>query len=306
VLIPDRRTDQVFSAFVQDEITLVAERLRFTIGAKFEHNDYSGFEIQPSARLLWTPTPQHSIWAAVSRAVRTPSRVEHDLAATVLLDAGTSTFVRAIGDGAFTAEKLLAYELGYRLQPISRLFLDVAAFYNQYTDLFSLEPGTPFLETSPPPGRVIIPFFLRNKLHGEVYGVELAADWQPFDWWRVSGSYAYLQLNLGRDTDSADPTTVQTTEGSSPHNQVSLRSFMNLPGHLALDLVLRYVDRLSVQGIDSYLNLDARLGWRPRRNLEVAVVGQNLLDTHHPEFRGESGSITEVERGVYGKVTWQW
>jgi iron complex outermembrane receptor protein len=306
VFTPSRRTDQLFSAFVQDEIRFVGEQLRLTIGSKFEHNDYSGFEIQPNARLVWTFAPQHTVWGAITRAVRTPSRVEHDLLVTGLLDPRTPTFGRALGSAAFVSEKLLAYELGYRLQPTSRLFLDVTAFYNHYTDLLSLEPGAPFTEATPPPAHVIVPFLFRNGLHGEGYGVELAADWQPIDWWHVRGVYAYLQLNLTRDKDSVDPSTVRSTEGSSPTHQLSLRSFMTLPGHLEFDLVWRYVDRLPSQGIASYLTLDARLGWRPLPQLTLAVVGQNLLRDHHAEFGGGSSGTTEIERSVYGKVVWRW
>jgi iron complex outermembrane receptor protein len=306
VFTPSQRTDQIFSAFMQDEIRFLAERLRLTIGSKFEHNDYSGFEVQPSARLLWLIAPRHSLWAAVTRAVRTPSRVEHDLTLTGLLEPTTPTFGRVFGNNTFESEKLLTYKLGYRVQPVPRLFLDATTFYNRYTDLLSLEPGIPFTEAIPPPQRVILPLFFRNGLHGEGYGVELAVDWQPFDWWRVSGVYAYLHLNLHRDDGSLDTTTARSTEGSSPHHQASLRSFMTLPGNLEFDLVWRYVDHLPSQGIDSYLSLDARLGWRPLPQLTIAVVGQNLLTDHHAEFGSGSGGPTEIERSVYGKVAWRW
>jgi iron complex outermembrane recepter protein len=306
VFTPSGRTDHLFGGFVQDEIRLLAEQLRLTIGSKFEHNDYSGFEAQPTARLVWSLAPQHTVWAAITRAVQTPSRVEHDLSLTGLLDPMAPTFSRVIGSAAFVPEKLLAYELGYRLQPTSRLFLDITAFYNRYTDLLSLEPGTSFTEAMPPPVHVIVPLFIRNGLHGEGYGMELAADWQPFDWWRMSGVYSYLQLNLTRDMDSLDASTVRFTEGSSPTHQLSLRSFLSLPGHVEFDLVWRYVDHLPSQGVSSYLTLDARLGWRPLPSLTVAVVGQNLLTDHHAEFGGGSSGTTEIERSVYGKVVWRW
>lgn len=303
--IPRRRTDQLFSAFVQDEIRLFAEQLRLIIGSKAEHNDYSGLEFQPSARLLWTPAPRHAVWAAVTRAVRTPSRVEHDLTLTGLLEPRTPTFTRVTGSDAFVAEKFLGYELGYRLQPVPRLSLDVATFYNRYSDLLGVEPGTPFTETTPLPRR-IVPFLLRNSLHGEGYGVEFVADWQPFDWWRMSGVYSYLHLNLSRDQDSRDTTSVRSTEGSVPQHQLSLRSFMTLPGHLEFDLIWRYVDSLTSQRIGSYITLDARLGWRPLRHVTISVVGQNLLEDHHAEFGAGSSGNTEIERGVYGKVVWRW
>jgi iron complex outermembrane receptor protein len=238
--------------------------------------------------------------------VRTPSRVEDDLTLTGLLDPQTPTFGRAIGSDAFESEKLLAYELGYRLQPTPRLFLDVTAFYNRYNDLLSLEPETPFIESTPTPAHVVVPFLIRNGIHGEGYGVELAADWQPFDWWRVSGVYAYLHLNLTRDQGSLDISTGGSTEGSSPTHQFSLRSFMTLPGQVDFNLVWRYVDNLPSQDISSYLTLDARLGWRPLPYLTVAVVGQNLLTDHHAEFGGGSSGPTEIERSIYGKVVWRW
>jgi len=306
VFTPSSRTDQLFSAFVQDEIRVVGEQLRLIIGSKFEHNDYSGFEIQPSLRLVWTLAPQHTLWGAVTRAVRTPSRVEEDLTLTGLLEPQTPTFGRVIGSDAFESEKLLAYELGYRLQPTPRLFLDVTAFYNRYHDLLSLEPETPFIESMPTPAHVVVPLLIRNGIHGESYGVELAADWQPFDWWRVSGVYAYLHLNLTRDQGSLDTSTGDSIEGSSPTHQFSLRSFMILPGHVDFDLVWRYVDSLPSQDISSYLTLDVRLGWRPLPSLTVAVVGQNLLTDHHAEFGGGSSEPTEIERSVYGKVVWRW
>jgi iron complex outermembrane recepter protein len=306
IFMPHRRTDQLFSAFVQDEIKIVGERLHLIIGSKFEHNDYSGFEIQPSLRLVWTLAPRHTLWGAVTRAVRTPSRIEHDLDLNALLEPQIPTFARVIGSAAFDSEKLLAYELGYRVQPIPRLFLDVAGFYNRYNDLLSLEPGTPFTEATPTPAHVVVPFLFRNGIHGESYGVELAADWQPFDWWRVSGIYSYLQLNLMRDQGSLDTLTIPSTEGTSPTHQFSLRSFISLPGNVDFDLVWRYVDRLPSQDISSYFTLDAHLGWRPLPSLTVAVVGQNLLTDHHAEFAGQSSGSTEVERSVYGKVVWRW
>ena len=112
--------------------------------------------------------------------------------------------------------------------------------------------------------------------------------------------------NLTRDKDSLDASTVRSTEGSSPTHQLSLRSFLSLPGHLECDLVWRYIDRLPSQGVSSYLTLDARLGWRPLPPLTIAVVGQNLLMNHHAEFGGGSSGTTEIERSVYGKVVWRW
>jgi len=299
VFSPPNRADNLVSAFVQDEIVLVENRLRLTVGSKFEHNDYSGFEFQPSARLLWTPAERHYLWASISRAVRTPSRVEEDLLLTATLSPIVPTFARLSGNNSFEPEKVLAYEVGYRMQPTDRSSVDIAAFYNRHSDLLSLESGATFLE---PPGNLILPFSIDNKMTAQVYGIEVATDWRWLDWWRWRLSYSHLQLNLKKKPGSSDFTTERSTEGSSPQNQVSLTSFIDLPGNLNLDGIFRYVDNLPGQNVGRYFNLDLRLGWHATKNVELSLVGQNLLQGHHAEW----GGGTEIQRGVYTKVTWGW
>jgi len=299
VFSPPNRADNLVSAFVQDEIVLVENRLRLTVGSKFEHNDYSGFEFQPSARLLWTPAERHYLWASISRAVRTPSRVEEDLLLTATLSPIVPTFARLSGNNTFEPEKVLAYEVGYRMQPTDRSSVDIAAFYNRHSDLLSLESGATFLE---PPGNLILPFSIDNKMTAQVYGIEVATDWRWLDWWRWRLSYSHLQLNLKKKPGSSDFTTERSTEGSSPQNQVSLTSFIDLPGNLNLDGIFRYVDNLPGQNVGRYFNLDLRLGWHATKNVELSLVGQNLLQGHHAEW----GGGTEIQRGVYTKVTWGW
>src|SRR6185503_2446712 len=122
VFDPADRTDNLASAFLQDEFTLVPERLRLTVGSKIEHNDYSGVEVQPSGRLLFTPPdPRHTVWASVARAVRTPSRIEHDLTLTAALPTGG--FARLLGNDDFDSEKVINYQVGYRVRPHPRVFL---------------------------------------------------------------------------------------------------------------------------------------------------------------------------------------
>ena len=230
-----------------------------------------------------------------------------------LVDPGTpAALVVVLGDRDFESEELLAYELGYRIRPTDRVSLDIAAFYNVYDKLRTIELGTPFLETSPSPPHLIVPAVMDNKMYGETYGVELAADWRMLDWWRLRAVYTYLQMQLDLDGDSRD-TFSESAEGVSPHHQLSLCSSMDLGSDLEFDLGVRYVDNLPSLDVGSYFTLDARLGWNPSENLEVSVVGQNLLDHHHPEFATPSGlnlptkGVTlpaEVERGVYGKITW--
>jgi iron complex outermembrane receptor protein len=284
---------------VQDEISIVPERLRLTLGSKFEHNDFTGFEIQPSARVLWTPGYSQTFWASVSRAVRTPSRAESDIrlnpAPPVPLPPGSITI---LGNPDMASEKLIAYECGYRVQPINQLKLDLTAFYNDYDDLRTIEP------TMPGP---VSPSKVANKLFGESYGTEVSATAQVTKRWRLQGSYSYLEVQLHRKAGSLDTTTEKTTEGASPRNQFFIRSLFDLGWNIEFDSTLRYVDVLPAPKIPSYLTLDLRLAWSPRKNLEFAIVGQNLLDDRHPEFAPTfvGTQKTEVERSVYGTVLWR-
>ncbi|PYY12445.1 MAG: hypothetical protein DMG69_01195 [Acidobacteria bacterium] len=168
VFTPNHYTDKLYNAFIQDEIPIVGDQLSLTIGSKFLHNGYSGFEIQPTARLLWTPSSRQTVWAAVTRAVRTPSRVEEDLQLTGLAAPTPLTFFRVIGDRKFSSESLIGYEAGYRSLVSPKFYVDIAAFYNNYDHLLSVEPGAPFSESSPPPpvaGELLFrPPFLRISL----------------------------------------------------------------------------------------------------------------------------------------------
>jgi iron complex outermembrane recepter protein len=298
-LVPASRTLHLFSGFVQDEITLVQNRLRLTLGSKVEHNDFTGWEVQPGTRLLWTPATNHSVWAAVTRAVRTPSRAEDDVRFNVIVGPGAA--VRVSGDRGFDSEKLIAYEAGYRIQPMRSLSLDTAVFFNDYDDLRTIENLPP-----PPPPPFVAAQRVDNKMHGETYGVECALNWQPCEWWRLRGSYTFLDMDLHRSRSANNPAD-ESIEGQSPHHQFSVRSGIDLPHHWELDMGLRYVDALSAFNVPSYFSLDARLAWRPFENFEAAIVGQNLLDDRHPEFAPTTigGLRAEVERTIFGKLTWR-
>jgi iron complex outermembrane receptor protein len=311
--IPDSRHYDIFSAFVQDEIMLVEDLLHLILGSKFEDNDYTGFEVQPNARLTWTPQAQHSVWASVSRAVRTPSRAEDDVRIALAVtppgipyqNPGPLPLVfTALGDRDFESEELIAYELGYRVRPMDELSLDVTAFFNDYDNLRTSKLAMPFPEPPLSPTHMVLPMAAGNEDEAETYGVELAAAWRPSDWWRFQAAYTYLNIVLEADEESI---LVSGGEDASPHHQVSLRSTMDLPGALEFDLWFRYVDDLPGLDIDDYVTLDARLGWHPQKNLEISVVGQNLLDNQHPEFKPEflDTAPTEVEHSIYAKITWQ-
>ena len=289
----------VFSAFLQDEIAVVPDRLTLMLGSKFEHNDFTGFEWQPSGRLLWMPTKRQSVWVSVSRAVRTPDLLENDFRVLPVL----------VPNRDLRSEEVIAYELGYRIQATDRLSFDTALFYNDYSRLSVFGPVS---------GSAILPLQFQNGMTGETYGAEISATWKPTDWWKLSASYSYLKLNLHADENlpAGFRAMAEVTEKQSPQNNFYIRSSFDLPHNVDFDLILRYVDQLpgysttllgatSVNaGVKSYLTLDARLAWRATKNLEIAVIGQNLFDSHHPE--NFATTQIEVERGVYGQVTYRW
>jgi len=313
-LQPNQVSLNQFSTFLQDEISLVDNRLQITLGSKFERNEFTGFEIEPNARLLWNLTPNQSIWTAVSRAVRTPALTEEGLRLnSQVIPPGTPAnptplpaVVAVFGSHQFNSEDLLAYELGYRVQATSNLSLDIATFYNNYSNLRTAEPGAPFVEGSPAPTDIVIPFVAGNKMSGGTYGVELFADWKVVPKWRLVGSYSYLQMDIHKNLDSQDPTP-DIPNGSSPRHQWYLRSSIDLPKHFEQDTTLRFVDQLPSLNVPSYYSLDAHLGWRPVTRLEFSIGGQNLLNNWHFEFMPDfvNTSPTVVKRSIFGSITWK-
>ncbi len=311
--IPTSRSYALASAFIQDEIMLSKDVLRLTIGSKFEHNSFSGFEIQPSTKLIWTPDERNSLWGAVSRAVRSPSRAEDDasftqrvIPANAMGSGSPLTQVLFSGNRDYDSEELLAYEIGYRLKPIDKVSVDIATFYNDYDKLRTAEPAGQSFATSPLPPHALISYTAGNKMEGYSYGVETAVDWKVIDWWHLQPAYTFIKMHLTPYASSNYDISTQNDD-VVPQHQVSLRSSMNLQKDVELDLWYRYVDELSRQKVDAYSTIDVRIGWKPLTNLELSIVGQNLLKNHHLEFRPEllDTSPSEVERSVYAKVAWQ-
>lgn len=317
--------DQLFSLFVQDEISLIPDKLRLLVGSKFEHNDYTGFEYQPNLRLIWTPSSRHTLWGAVSRAVRTPSQMEAtgDIFYAVLpenyffdtMDLPARVVVRGSED--FDSEKVLSYELGYRFMPYSGFSIDTALFYSRYRDHRSGERADVVPEAFVPhptipgvfiPTRLLLANEEGNKLEAESYGLEVAIDWQVRPWWHLQGNYSLLKLNTHTTGGSVDIFSAMLYEKSSPQQQWSLRSSFDIGRNLDLDLWLRYVDPVTVYvvEVDEYYSLDVRLAWRPLAGLELALVGQNLLEEQHTESQVEFGTVsTGVPRGFYGQIKWE-
>ncbi len=297
--VPHSERDDLVTGFVQNDIALLSDVLRLTIGVKLEHNDYSGVEWQPSGRLMWTPHPHHAVWAAVSRAVRTPTRTDQDLRFDVFVPPAGG-LIRVQGDRDVGPEHVMAYELGYRVQPHERLFLDVAAFYNVYDDLVVIEPGEP--ESDPGvPGSPLTTLIQRNGLHGHGYGLEIAADAALTQHWSVHAAYTAIRLRLASDPGLIGPDQ-DAPEDQSPRHQVALRSALRLPAGFELDGVLRFVDDIDVPGVSSYVAVDARLAWSFTTHLEISLVGRDLAESHHREFSGG----TEVQRSVFAQVRTWW
>ncbi len=315
-LSPRQQTNHLASLFMRDEITLIPEHLRFTLGMRLDHNDFTGLEIQPNARLMWTPNKQNSVWASVSRAVRTPSRAENDVkfnTRTLSAIPGSTTalpfpvLARLMGSSNYNSEELIAYELGYRYQFSSRTSVDVAAFYNNYSQLRDLSSGLPSFQSSFPP-HLILPVALTNDATAQTYGVEISADWRPLDRWRLQSNYSYLEMNInsGSAFKAIDPTT-GSADKVSPHHQVSLRSNYDLSERIQLNLWLRYVSGVELYNIPGYVTMDTRLTFKPTKNTELFLVGQNLLKQNHREIVADfiPSIPTNIPRGIYVGAAWR-
>ena len=274
---PEDRDMHLFNMFLQDEIALIEERLHLVLGTKLEHNDFSGFEIQPNGRLSWSPVERHTFWAAVSRAVRSPARFDTDV-----------SFPLAENND-FESEKVIAYELGYRVRPMDRLSLSLAAFFNDYDDLRGVSASS---------------FSFVNEQRAETWGMEISGSLQALSRWRLRGGYTHLQERIWSSGPDLLPGS-DNLEALDPRHQFLLQSILDLPWHIQFDTVTRYVSRIDAsplfaEDIADYFTFDARLAWQ-WNHWEVALVGQNLWDNHHPEF-----GLLEIPRSVYGKVSVRW
>ena len=307
---PPSHRSQFFSFFAQDEITLVPDRLLFTIGARWGWEDYTGYGVQPAARLLWTPSPAQAVWFALSHAHRNPSALE--TAARLNLSAftgpgGVPALVSEFGNPKQQDEQVVDWELGYRRQFSGRISLDLAAFFNHYADLGSTEPQTPFMEDTPPPAHLVIPFINGNGVHGETHGLEIAGNWQVTARWSLRPSYSLLEMHMHRDPTSQDFDTPGQIEGSDPRRQAVLQSHVDFGRGLSWNASANFVDRLGAQGVPSYTRVDTGLAWQLRERLTLTVAGQNLLRDHHQEFHDLFGDSIpdEIKRSAYVKLAWR-
>jgi iron complex outermembrane receptor protein len=303
---PQKQVDSIYSGFVQYELPIVRDKLTLTAGTKLEHNNFSGFDYQPSGRLLWTPSDRQSFWAAVTRAVRTPSRLDEDLDFNILAGSvsGIPVYLDVVGDPKLKPEQMLGYEAGYRTQVNRNLYLDFTAFYNRYSDLQGYGPLS--LAEADDPLRVLILTPYANVIAGHTIGTEVAPDWKITNWWQVRASYSFLHMQLGDMPGFTNVGNLLSSYlGVSPNNLASFQSLFNLPKHFELDETYRYTNALPAEAVGAYSTVDVRLGWHVKRNFDFSLVGQNLLRPAHEEFGGDPGLLVGIKRAVYAKITWR-
>jgi len=299
-LDPPRSTDHLYSGFLQDQFSVLNHALRLTFGSKFEHNDFSGFEIQPSGRFAWEPIPDHTFWGAVSRAVRVPTRLERDVVIDAA-DPASNPLPKLLGNHDLDSEDLLSYELGYRMPIVKTVYADASGFYNRYSHLYTLELDNPFTDAS---GKTIFPILNKSDMSGDAHGAELALTYKPEKVsWKVTASYTWFLLNL--NPTGLDINKSARFEGATPTNQATLWASVPLPRGFALNTFLHYAGKLTTPGgqteasTPAYADMDVRLSWQFTKSLELSLVGQNLLHAHHQEFPGGS----DISRAMYGKIS---
>lgn len=279
-LNPESLPMPVSSGFLQDEIMCIPDLLKLTVGSKLLHDVFTGYEVQPSARMAFTPTKNQTFWAAVSRAVRTPSRFDVDV---------VEANGQSLSPYGFVSEKINAYEMGYRMRPKENISFSLSAFYNQYIDLRSLDSDT----------NKARPVIIANGQDADSWGLEFSGNYQATNWWRLRGGYTYLRKNVWATTPSVIPISA-SFEGVEPENQFLLQSIIDLPKNFSLDLLGRYVGELipvaPLTTTPSYFSLDVRLA-KQFKHIALSIVGQNLLA---PELL-ETG-IYPIPRSIYGKI----
>lgn len=304
---PPEEQMHLFSTFVQNTFE-ATDKLDLTLGTKVEHNAFTGFEVQPTAKFAFRPDARSTVWGSVARAVRSPTRTEDSIRYTFAQIPGAPpTEVVGFGDSGVESEVLIAYELGYRISPREGLIFDLTAYYNDYDNLTTLTQGTPFFDGT----SIIVPLNVFNLGEAEMYGIEASASWQVTPKWLLSGYYSYGRL---RATPGSADQLFLDYETLWPEHSFHARSLYNITDSVELDTALYYVSSLSnarevdgtVTPIDDYLKWDVRLGWRPWDGLELSLVGLDLLESGQQQFiNSRFYPASQVGRSYYGKATWR-
>jgi len=302
--IPADKAGDLFSTFIQDQITLKPDRVFLTVGTKLENSYFTGFDLQPTVRIAWTPSARRTFWAAVSRASRTPTRRDEGLNAVLAALPGPAEVV-LLGSTNAKSEHVIAYEAGYRAQPFDRLSIDATVFFNSYHNLQGVDLLSDVLQSNPP--LLIHRETFNNDLHGTTEGIELAAKWKVNGRWTLSPGYSFLEMHLHTDPGSEDTTSVASIQGTNPVHQAQLRSHLELLHGLSWDAAAYFVDRLPAPLIASHTRVDTQLSWRIAESANLSLVGQDLLSDHHVEFNDPLQSVnsSQIKRSAYAKFTWR-
>jgi iron complex outermembrane recepter protein len=281
VFLPGERTLSWGNVFVQHDLQ-VGEKATLTTGAKAEHNVYTGWEFLPNVRFEYKHSPHDTSWAALSRAVRAPSRLDRDFFVP-----GKPPFV-INGGPNFVSELATVVEAGHRGAVGRSLSYSVTAFRQHYTRLRS---------GSPPPAMLV------NQIEGDVDGFEAWGTWQAAPAWRLSAGWLRLREDLNSTRGTPDPSGVAGL-GNDPHQQWNLRSSLDIGSRGEFDVLVRHVGALPSPAVQAYTAVDARLALRVSPTLELSVLGQNLFDPRHVEFNAV-GAASQIERKVFVKATWK-
>jgi iron complex outermembrane receptor protein len=307
-LVPANLTTQLFSSYVQDQVALLPNHLLLTIGTKLEHNDYTGFALMPTARLVWALNPHDTIWMAVSHAVQTPSEDDTHYRANlgpIPGPGGLPIVLSLVGNPNVQDGRLNSYETGYRAQLLKDLSVDLTGYYNDYKNQMTSELGTTFLEATPPPPHLVLPLIDENLMHGETHGFEIAANWLPMRRWTLSPGYAFEQIHMHLAPTSQDTRSASEVQGGAPEQSAQLRSHVSIGHGLSWDASAYFVDRLSDPAVPAYTRIDTQLSWDFGEQARISFVGQNLAQDRHEEFVDYTGSArtTLVKRSAYVKLT---
>ena len=308
--LPDEDHRWLLSAFFQNEYKAIPDKLHVTVGAKVENSDYADFEFQPNLRVLYMPEENQTIWASIARAARTPSRGERSawiagmiIPPNPMSPIPTKTILQ--GNEGFDSEDLVAFEFGHRIASGEGLSFDTALFYNRYDNLRSLEPGSISQVFSPVPHNVFSTL-VGNGIQGSTQGAEIAVNMQPSEKVRMQGTVTYIDFRLENKAGSIDTASVAAYEGSTPQTQLGLRILYDVSEDVSFDLAGHHSSSLSTPGIGSYTAVDARLAWRPNQNLELSLVGRDLLESDHVEFPPTfvGGTLKRIPRSYYLRANW--
>ncbi len=283
---PARRAPTLANIFAQDTVS-IGSAVKVIGGIKFEDDPYAGWQVQPDARLSWSLSPTEQLWAAASRAVRSPTPFDVD----VIEKLGTTPYLT--GNREFQPTRVSAYEAGYRGHPAEALSLSVSAFYNVYDNLRSVEPAS---------SEQFIPLHWGNGIAGHTSGIEAWAQWQLSSWWRLSPGVRTVHESLAFKPGASGLLGLPQA-GDDPSSEASLTSSMDLGSRLSLDATLRHAGPLPDPALPAYTEVSARLGWRVSANLQLALTGSNLLHARHLEFPAPYGE--EIPRSFMVQAQWK-